>query len=250
MELRSATTDDGDAIRDVAHRSFRASYSLSPRDIDGLVEEQLADDALAGRIDDTDAVVVVAEHEGEVVGFVDGAVADGTGELRWLHVSPEDRGLGAGLELVERARTELSGDGDAALRIRVLAANSEGTAFAEHLGLERVDRTEVDFDGESFVENVYSTDSRGEETTHDPSDPTVDVPETVTVDGDELTVTNERVPGDEAPFFVLVRTDGGRYGFFCSNCGSSDPTVDELDRVKCEECGNLHRPDDWDDAYL
>lgn len=250
MELRSVATDDGDAIRDVAQRSFRASYSLSPRDIEEVIEAQLSDDALAGRIEDGESVVLVAEDEGKVVGFIDGAVAGEVGELRWLHVAPEDRGRGAGTELVERAQSELSDRGASSFEFRVLAANSEGTAFAEHFDLERADRTEIDFGGEEYIEHVYSSEAEAEDVDRAPNEPSIDVPETVTVDGDELTVTDEEVPGDEAPFFVLTRGNDDRYGFLCSNCGNTDPTVDELDRVKCDECGNLHRPDEWDGGYL
>lgn len=250
MDIRSATPDDGDAIRDVARRSFRASYSLSPRDIDEVVEKQLGDNELGERIADGESVVLVAEADGEIVGFVDGGVADEASELRWIHVSPEDRGRGAGTQLVEAAHDELSNQGASELRLRVMADNSEGTAFAERLDLERVDRAEVDLGGESYTERIYSDDTGGEETTHDPSEPTVNVPGTVTVGGDELAVSDETVPGDEAPFYVVNEQSGERWGFFCGNCGSTDATVDELDRVKCEECGNVHRPDEWDGAYL
>lgn len=250
MDLRSAAPDDVDAIRDVARRSFRASYSLSPRDIDEVVEEQLGDDALGERIDGGEFVVVVAEADGEVIGFVDGEMADGASELRWLHIAPEDRGRGAGTELVQAAHDELSDQGASELRLRVLADNSEGTAFAEHLGLERVDRAEVDLGGESYVERIFSDNASGEETTHDPGEPTVDVPGTVMVGGDELAVSDETVPGNEAPFYIVNEQSGERWGFFCGNCGSTDPTVDELDRVKCEQCANVHRPDEWDGAYL
>lgn len=249
MELRSATTDDADAIRDVAGRSFRASYSLSPRDIEDLVEDQLTDDALAERIEDGESVVLVAEDEDEIVGYVDGERTDDTAELRWLHVAPEDRGRGAGTELAERARSELADGDDSEVRLRVLSENSEGEAFADQLGFERVDQREVEFGGETYVEHVYSNEAAETDTGNDSNEPSIDVPDTVTVDGEELTVTDDEVPGDRSPFYVITRDDE-RYGFLCSNCGNTDPAADGMDRVKCPECGNLHRPDQWDGSYL
>ena len=44
--------------------------------------------------------------------------------------------------------------------------------------------------------------------------------------------------------------DGARWGYFCSECASTDVSADGLDRLECGNCGNTHRADQWDDAYL
>ncbi|PSQ11724.1 GNAT family N-acetyltransferase, partial [Halobacteriales archaeon QS_7_68_65] len=54
MEIREATRDDGEAIRQVARDSMEASYSLSPRAIDGAITQWYDDEALSGKLDEDD----------------------------------------------------------------------------------------------------------------------------------------------------------------------------------------------------
>ena len=55
----------------------------------------------------------------------------------------------------------------------------------------------------------------------------------------------------DAPFHPAVsRVDGEHHAFVCAHCGTAVEAVDELDRISCPTCGNRHRPDEWDDAYL
>ena len=92
------------------------------------------------------------------------------------------------------------------------------------------------------------------QSTETPNQPTVTVPEFVTVDGTDRPVDrDERVPGSEAPFFTMYSTDDETeepYGYFCSQCGSTNVSIDGLDRLECGDCGNTHLADEWDDAYL
>ncbi len=92
-----------------------------------------------------------------------------------------------------------------------------------------------------------------EEMQEDANEPTVPVPESTPTDGTDRPVDrDETIPGREAPFFPTYsgedRTE--RYGYFCSNCGSTDVSADGLDRLECGACGNLHLADEWDDSYL
>lgn len=248
MEVRPADTDDSAAIKDVAERSMRASYSLSPRQIETLIEEEFGADALDAR--DGESLTLVAEDDGELVAVALGSQEGDAGEVKWLQVAPEYRGQGAGTELVERAREELEDRGAGTFRMRVLRQNSEGQEFAERFDLHRGDRQQVSVAGEDLVEFVYTSEADADDETNEPNEPSVDVPDTLTEDGDELSVAgDEEVPGEESPFYAVYR-DGDRYGFFCSNCGSVDTYADDLDRVKCTNCGNLHRPEEWDGAYL
>ncbi|UPM43198.1 DUF5816 domain-containing protein [Halocatena salina] len=55
--------------------------------------------------------------------------------------------------------------------------------------------------------------------------------------------------GSKAPFYVVYNTDQKRWGFFCSNCESFDTAVDSMGRIKCDNCSNLHKAEEWDAAH-
>jgi N-acetylglutamate synthase-like GNAT family acetyltransferase len=248
MNVREATEGDGEEIHDIARQSIQASYAISPTAIDVIVEEWFDARTIDERLGQDDRVIAVAETDERIIGFADGNASDG--ELRWLHVHPEERGRGAGTELFEWMRDTLTQDATD-LQVRILAKNSEGDAFVTRFGYERVDQRDIDFGGETWREHVYSTVSEDEQgtTLSEPED----VPSEISVDGEEIFIdSDDGIPGDVGAFYPLYHDESHeqQYGFYCSNCDSTVETVDELDRIKCTECGNVHRPDEWDEAYL
>lgn len=258
MDVRPVEPGDRARIREIVEQSFQTSYSLSPREIEAVVEAVFSEGALGDRIDDPDRLVLVADgdKEGEpmVVGVAVVELGE-TGALRWLHVEPGARGGGAGTALFERARDEVAAEGGR-LSARVLDQASEGGDFCEQFGFERTGDVAVDVGGERFHEQVYESSAEVDEAhteEDEPNEPEVDVPETVDVDGGALPLDrDEEIPGTESPFFHVYadETREDRYGFFCSNCGSTDVSGDDLDRLECGDCGNAHRAEDWDGAYL
>ena len=252
MDLRPASAADSAEIADVARGSFGTSYSLSPLGIDTILERVFSESAPADRLDDPDAVMVVAEGEnGEeaegLLGFAEAEFGDAAA-LRWLHVDPNARGMGAGTALMERVREEFD-HRDPSFVARVLEAASEGSEFLERFGLAQSDTATLSFDREEFREHVYTAGVD----TDDANEPSVEVPDTLTADGEEVRVDQgDRVPGDGAPFFAVFGDEGseGRWGYVCSNCGSTEVSADGLDRLACNDCGNEHRADEWDGAYL
>ncbi len=57
--------------------------------------------------------------------------------------------------------------------------------------------------------------------------------------------------GQKGPFFV-VYTDAeqsNRWGFFCSNCETTDNAVDSMGRVQCNVCSNRTKAEEWDAAH-
>lgn len=249
MEIRPAVRDDHAEIEDIARRSFQESYSLSPAQIDVIVGGAFAEDTLAGRIDDPDVLLFVAEDtdEGGVLGFVDTELGE-EGVLRWLHVDPIARGKGVGTALVERVQADLSERG-LPLVARVLEEASEGSEFLERFGLHQSGSAELEVEGDRFFEHVYTAAAED----HEPNEPAVEIPDHVDVDGRKLPVDREtKIPGTEAPFFHIYADESReeKYGYLCSNCGNTDVTTDGLDRLECGNCGNRHLADDWDAAYL
>lgn len=247
METRPVADPDSDDLLDLVERSFRTSYSLSPNTIAAILEEWFAPDPLTQRGRRSDTIALVVEQDGRRVGYAEGRLEDSTGTLRWLHVAPDARGQGVGTRLFEELSDSLRHAGADRLRARVLAENSEGEEFVERFGFSKVENTTVEIGDEELIGRVYSP---GAETT------TATVPETTTVDGDTLVIDRtDSIPGVDAAFFPAHREEhraemGEQYGFYCSNCGTLSVTMDELERIKCETCGNVHRPDDWDGAYL
>jgi len=251
MDVRPAEPDDSARIRAIAQDSFRSSYALSPQAIETIVGHAFTDEAVVERVNDPDAVVLVAEQTvddaTELQGFVDADVAaDPERTIRWLHVDPEARGQGTATALIERVRE--GGDGTA-LAARVLEDAVEGHEFLERFGLESDGNDRTEFGGEEFAVALF-TEGEG---TDDSNRPSVPVPDSVTTDGADRPLDREEsVPGREAPFFP-IHVDADRaeqYGFFCSQCASTDVSADGLDRLECGNCGNVHLADEWDDAYL
>jgi GNAT superfamily N-acetyltransferase/ribosomal protein S27AE len=264
--LRTADDDDAERIRTVAESSMTTSYALSPGDIETIAEAMFGESTRADRREDDDHATFVAETDGEsaVVGFVDVAADEGT--VRHLHVDPERRGAGIGTALFERAVSELDDQGVSEPRTVAFAANNTAGAFFEQFGFVKATERTVEVGGRETVEYVYATsESVGEESTDDTDDEReaeetsvpdatdLDLPETVENGDGEVYLGDEPQSGTEAPF-VQTYTDADRtdaYGYYCTNCGSTDVSMDSMERLVCGNCGNTRKPDDgYDGGYL
>jgi len=241
MEIRQGRPGDRPAIRDVARRSMQASYSLSPQAIVGAVDEWYAENRLKAMLADDNKLLLVAEHDGQVVAFSDSVVTgDATGEILWIHVDPDYRSEDIGTQLFELTRDRFAGRGVSHLRGRVLADNATGNVFYERQGLVKVGEEEVTIDGTPYIENVYADiDESGIEPIETDS-------ETVYINHDSTET------GSIAPFHVVYTERGGVdiYGYWCSKCESFANAMDPMGRIKCDTCGNARKPTRWDAAYL
>lgn len=259
-EPRPAEADEFDRLREIARSSFTTSYSLSPGQIDAVLDTEF-DEENFERMREDDAVLLAAEVDDVVAGVVQGTVTNGRGEVRWLHVDPERRGAGAGTALYEAAAEELRQRGADIVYGATLAANAEGNMFFEKMGLVQVEEREVEIGGEELVEHVFAEESEvGEEAESEAAERDVEEeespPETVSDEGREVHVgaeKDDRMTGTEAPFYRTY-TDEERtepYGLYCANCGSTDVEMNDMERVKCGECGNERRADEeYDASYL
>ena len=248
MDVRPAESEDRERIEAVANDSFRTSYSLSPQQIEAILKTEFNDETLTERLEDSDTVVFVADGtiDGDetVLGFVDVTMGS-EATIRWLHVDPEARGGGIATALIDRVRDEAG----TPITARVLDAAVEGGEFLKEFGLGPDGNDEVTIGGEEFGVTVFTEG----ESTDTSNEPAVSVPESVTVDGAERSVDREEtIPGREAPFFSIYSdaAEDDPYGYFCSQCGSTDVSADGLDRLECGDCGNVHLANEWDDAYL
>ena len=76
--------------------------------------------------------------------------------------------------------------------------------------------------------------------------------EAMTTGGETVYVTREEGErGSKGPFYVVYSTEAAerRWGYFCSNCETLDNAMSPMGRIECNECGNVRKPDDWDDAH-
>lgn len=250
MDTRFATERDCDRIKAIAERSFRASYALSPDDIEGIVDHEFAVETLTSRLEDETAnIVLVAEQDDSLLGFAEARVtSDGRGEVVWLHVDPPERGKGAGTELFDRAVAELRERAVPDVRATVLADNQEGSEFFENFDFESAGQIEREFGNNTVHVDIFRpvhSETTGDEIA-------VSEDEEVIVDGERRFIDpDESIPGDESPFLVVFDTEQReqRRGFYCTNCGTVTGSVDGVTKIVCGGCGNVHRPDEWDASY-
>ncbi|MCU4716933.1 GNAT family N-acetyltransferase [Halapricum hydrolyticum] len=250
MNVRPATPADRPAIRDIARRSLQTSYSLSPQAITSAIEEWYTEDNLCERLNDEDRLLLVADRDGQVVGFSESTLEDAVvfedsgaqqkAMLLWLHVDPSYRGEGIGMDLFEATRDRLRKQGASTIQGRVLAENSEGNSFFERLGFQQVGRRDVEIASRTHVENIYIEEPSGLTVCETPAG------ETVYVDRDDA----ER--GSLGPFYPVYadQNRGERYGYYCGSCEQLANAMDAMGRIECDNCGNSRKPTRWDAAYL
>lgn len=251
MEIRTATGTDADGIASAARASLSASYSdfVDEATIDEMVDQWYAADRIRDLLDDEHAVVDVAVVDDEIAGFAQGTVVETdpmVGEIHWLHVVPDERNRGLGVQLLGRVQEAFEDRGAALLRGLVLEDNQAGTAFYGDHGFEEAGTRTVEIGDQEFTEVVFEK-SLGDE----PAEQVVDRIEGP--DGGDLFVNfSEAERGVHAPFYPVFRTREftDRYGWFCGNCESVDNTMDSMGRIVCNNCGNKRKATRWDASYL
>ena len=160
--LRDATLADLATIDDIHVRSRRVAYrgqvsdhyldvtmpAVSRKDWEHKLPEMLAG---AGR-------VVIAESEGEAIGFVCAVApdADGSVYINNLHALPDRKGIGVGTALLDAAACWARASGARAMHLKVLATNKAAIGFYESRGWRGVERMDEAWAGEPVVVLVYA----------------------------------------------------------------------------------------------
>ncbi|MBX0296724.1 GNAT family N-acetyltransferase [Haloarcula nitratireducens] len=258
--LRPVEPEDAPRIEELVESSMTASYALSPQDIEMISESVFDADLIRERINASETIIVLAELDDVVAGIVEASLDDDKAEIRWLHVDPERRGAGVGTALFERIQSALADEGIEEPRAVTLAANTSAGSFFERFGFEQLDERTTDIGGRETVEYVFVEQMDGETNQNTSSadasgaDQPSEIPETApATDGTELHLGGDPFQGTEG-WFVETFSDADRseqYGYYCLNCRSADVTMDNMERVRCGDCGNTRKPnDDYDGAYL
>ncbi len=140
VRVRWDKEEDRPALRQVHRRALKATYShiFAPDELEGMFSQRLPQSS-TGR-DNREGLlgVLVAEVEGEVVGFATLArLKDGDSELQAFYVLPEYQGQGVGSALWERSLETLRREGYAGKQIWVLAG-ADAVAFYERRGCAKI----------------------------------------------------------------------------------------------------------------
>ena len=164
LTLRDATIADLASINDIHVRSRRVTYrgQVSDRYLDVTMPAASLEDwqrklpellAGAGR-------VLIAEAEGEAIGFVAAIAPDAQGSvyINNLHARPDRKGLGAGSALLDAAAQWARANGARAMHLKVLETNTPAIGFYESRGWRCAGRVDDAWAGEKIVALVYAVD--------------------------------------------------------------------------------------------
>ena len=237
---------DGEEIRNVATASLRETYAdpLGEEIVAAAADEWYASDRLEDRLDADEIAYLVADAGEGVVGFSESELdGDAAAAIQWLHVHPDARGEGIGVELLERTEAALRERGAARVEGRVLAANDVGNEFYQDHGFSRSGEVELDVAGSTHTEHRYvKLPTDGAELTE----------RRETEEGPLWVAFDERERGSEAPFYAAYRDEQRteKYGFYCANCETANTAMNTMGQVTCNNCGNERRATRWDAAYL
>ena len=157
MEIRPATTDDREAIREVARDAWHDTYDeLSSDVIDETIDDWYGEEELERVLSEAGTALLVAESDGEVVGFTHGVVHGDEGDVLRMYVHPDHQRDGIGTALHERLRADLEDFNMNRMRAIDFASNDGGRAFYEELGFEKTGEGEVEIGGKERDEVVYT----------------------------------------------------------------------------------------------
>ena len=157
MEIRPASHDDRDRIRAVARETWHDTYDeLAAETIDETIDEWYSDESLETALTKPGTAFLVAEREGEVVGFTHGVVTEDEGDVLRMSVHPDYQNEGIGTALYERLREDLQDFNMERMRAIDLASNEGGREFYETHGFEPTDEDDVEIGGEKRREVVYT----------------------------------------------------------------------------------------------
>jgi len=157
MELRPAAREDRSAIRRVARATWHDTYDeLDADTIDETVDEWYGDEALETALSKPGTAFLVAEKDGDVIGFTHGVVSEDEGDVLRMSVHPDYQGEGIGTALYERLREDLRDFNMERMRAIDLASNEGGREFYEDHGFEPTDENDVEIGGKQRREVVYT----------------------------------------------------------------------------------------------
>lgn len=157
ISVREATTDDVEAIRSIARRSWEEAYEdvLSDETVDELLAAGYSTAAIEELVTSPEAELFVATADGEPVGYASTTPdeSERVGDVS-VYVEPERWGEGIATQLLERTEAALRERGIERVRDSVLVENDAGNAFYG-ARYEKSGERDVEIGGETYRANVY-----------------------------------------------------------------------------------------------
>lgn len=171
MHVRSATTDDFEAITAVARATWHDTYDeLEAETIDRTVDDWYTDESMPLEAPGTIVLVAeeseaqraseqsgaAAEKDSEVVGFTHAVAQGDKADILRMYVHPDRQGEGIGSKLHEQLIADIESYDVDRIRSIDFAFNDASRTFYEGLGFEQTDEGEVEIDGDYYPEAVYT----------------------------------------------------------------------------------------------
>ncbi len=163
LSLREAKIEDAPCLAALGVQTWLHTYAtdgIRPT-IARYVHEYLTPDAFRSQIGRQDAVTIVAEIDGHLVGYAMLAlgrpcpVLDASSYLDKLFVQEPFLGQGVGFSLLERCRTEAKSRGDeSGLWLAVNSRNQRARTFYLRQGFVDIGRTHFDLYGEQHENRI------------------------------------------------------------------------------------------------
>lgn len=157
--IRKATTDDIQAIREMASVVFPDTYKsiLSREQMNYMMDMMYSERSLRNQMIDEGNIFYICDGRGYVSYRRDGVAADGVNlfHLEKLYVMPDAQGTGLGRELFETVVkcAKESSAGVARIELNV-NRNNPAVAFYEHLGMKKARQGDFPI-GNGFYMNDY-----------------------------------------------------------------------------------------------
>ena len=158
VDVRTATEEDLAAVEAVARDAWYAAYGgfLKPQTVEAGLAQAYDEDVLATAVEHDAIEFLVAELDGEVVGF---ASAERTWadevELHTLYVHPDRWGEGVGSALLDEVEAWATGKDVDRVVAAVFADNAVGRGFFESRGFEEGQTAKGEVAGELHDEYEY-----------------------------------------------------------------------------------------------
>ncbi len=141
IRVRPAAATDADALAAFAESTFREAFGPdnTPEDMEAYVGEAFGAEQQRGEIEDGDSIVLVAERDGELIGYAhlrEGA--DAPIFLERFYIAPGLKGRGFARALMDDVFSAAVSRGARSIQLAVWERNPRAIAFYRKCGFTEV----------------------------------------------------------------------------------------------------------------